>query len=278
MAVDEWLLTQVMGDGGGSLAGVGESHGGVGRLEGVVGVSGERCPLWLRLYTWRPGAITFGRNQREDATLDWKQVGGTPVIRRVTGGRALYHDKSELTYAVAADLGALEGTVLGGSIAQTGQVISEALVMFLQARGLESQYMRHSSSDNARPDFFHKAPCFASHARHEIKSAAGKVVASAQRRVGRALLQHGAIKIGGVVRHPALGMIGECEECASQSVTEEILEVDSARLVRAFERVLGIDFECRPLGRDEAKQVRGRRDLVRKKRLVLREVLNSCGT
>lgn len=250
MAVDEWLLAQVMR-------------------------TNTECPLWLRLYSWRPGAITFGRNQREQSAMDWSKVGDTAVIRRVTGGRALYHDPSELTYAIAADLEALEGTSLGGSIAQTGQVISEALVEFLRLRGLESQYMRHSSDENAQPEFFHKAPCFASHARHEIKSATGKVVASAQRRIGGVLLQHGAIKIGGIVRHAALSGIGECEEADSQSVTREIMDADGERLRSVFEQVLGIPLLCEALGEYEVRAVEKRRELVRKKRLESREILNS---
>jgi lipoate-protein ligase A len=252
MAVDEWLLGKAL-----------------------AGSDADNCAVWLRLYSWRPGAITFGRNQCAETALDWSKVGKTPVIRRVTGGRALYHDESELTYAIAADLGRLEGTPLGGSIAETGQVISEALVEFLRSRGVESQFMRHSSSENARPGFFHKAPCFASHARHEIKSAVGKVVASAQRRVGRALLQHGAIKLSGVVRHPALGGVGECEEFDCQAVTLAMVECDGARLVSSFARVLGMEFGCESLASEESEQVRHRSELVRKNRLNRREILNS---
>ncbi|MCK4573421.1 MAG: hypothetical protein KAU36_03575, partial [candidate division Zixibacteria bacterium] len=59
--------------------------------------------IMLRLYSWRPGAITFGFNQKEQTAVDCERLNGTPLIRRVTGGRALYHDPSELTYAIAVN-------------------------------------------------------------------------------------------------------------------------------------------------------------------------------
>ncbi len=158
----------------------------------------------LRLYTWRPGAITFGLNQRRDRAVDQAALGDTTLIRRVTGGRALYHDGSELTYAVVVNTDGPDDARLGGSVAQSSARIAEALTGFLARLGTESQYLRHTVQADKRPSFFHTAPCFASVARHEIVAGQRKVVASAQRRIGPALLQHGSIKIDGVAYHPAL--------------------------------------------------------------------------
>ena len=159
----------------------------------------------MRLYTWQPGAITFGVNQREEKAFDHSRVGDTPVIRRVTGGRAIYHDPSELTYAVAVHSDASPVPAWQGSRSETAASIAHMLQSFLQAVGIATDYARQSSAENARPDFFHSAPCFASHARYELLGATGKVVASAQRRLEHSFLQHGAIKFDGVAPHPALG-------------------------------------------------------------------------
>ena len=47
------------------------------------------CPgsVTLRLYTWAPGAITFGLNQKLEKAVDHDALDGCTLIRRVTGGR-----------------------------------------------------------------------------------------------------------------------------------------------------------------------------------------------
>lgn len=173
--------------------------------------------VFLRLYTWKIGTITIGFNQNQDMALDHTRCGDTPVIRRITGGRALYHDPHELTYAIAANIA--DGGIgrLSGSVSETSTVIAEALVKFIAHFGIGASYVRRSSAENSAPAFFHKAPCFASVAKYEVIGGAGKVVASAQKRVGpHAFLQHGSIKVHGVVLHPALNpevaQVGEAEQ------------------------------------------------------------------
>ncbi len=164
----------------------------------------------LRLYTWRVGTITIGYNQRRESACDWTRVGDTPVIRRVTGGRALFHDPSELTYSIALDTAAGHPShPLNSTVSQTSRLIADALASFVVAAGKPVSYVRVSSPDNARPTYFHSAPCFASRARYELADEHGKIVASAQRRIGSVLLQHGSIKLRGVAGHPALPGVGD---------------------------------------------------------------------
>ena len=144
----------------------------------------------IRLYTWKVGAITFGFNQRPESALKLEQLGDTPAIRRATGGRALYHDPGELTYSVALKDSGAVSSMTHGSVAASSAMIADVLVDFLDRIGIQSNYVKQSSRENARPEFFHKAPCFASHARHEVVTGQGKIVASAQRRVEDAILQN----------------------------------------------------------------------------------------
>ncbi len=164
------------------------------------------CPelIAVHLYTWSRGTITFGLNQRVRKAVDHSRLGGTLLIRRITGGRALYHEPSELTYAIAASDIALLGRDDSPSGGGVGKRIAEGLSAFLKDQGILTEYVRQTSGGSNRPDYFHTAPCFDSRARHELVTAGHKIVASAQRRIGPVMLQHGAIKLAGVARHPAL--------------------------------------------------------------------------
>ena len=198
--------------------------------------------LIARLYTWSPGAITFGRNQREDSALNWTKVGETPVIRRVTGGRAVYHDPDELTYALVVNPHAPERRHLAGSVARTSSLFSKALREFLQSLGLAPDIVQRSSSRDAAPDFFHKAPCFESTARHELVQGGAKVVASAQRQVQGVILQHGSIKIHGLAPHQALDLPGA--PSGQRGVAGPLRPAVAApRFVDSLNRVLGVDLQ-----------------------------------
>jgi len=163
----------------------------------------EAVPLQLRLYTWQPGAITIGLNQAYERAVDRRQLGQTALIRRVTGGRAIYHDESELTYSIAVNTD-LAPAVLAQSLSDSSAVISEILREFVRAAGREAKIAHKSSGASRQSVRTQTAPCFESVARHELMSGDEKIVASAQRRIGPAYLQHGAIKLGGLAHHPAL--------------------------------------------------------------------------
>lgn len=202
MAFDEWLFSRALA---------------------------RKGSIYLRLYTWQPGAITFGFNQRSETALDFDRLDGTPVVRRITGGRALYHDPSELTYSIVVNAENLPVPSLSGTLSKTSEVIALALASFLKNLSIETSYVRKSSPSDMQPDYFHKAPCFASAARHELLAGNRKIVASAQKRLGMSMLQHGSIKLHGVVSHAALGSVGEVSNGRLQAVGHKAFK-DFARL------------------------------------------------
>ena len=57
----------------------------------------------LRLYAWDPPTLSFGRNEPALRRYDRAAIAarGLAVVRRPTGGRAVWHHR-EVTYAVAA--------------------------------------------------------------------------------------------------------------------------------------------------------------------------------
>ena len=154
--------------------------------------SGEGSPV-LRLFRWRPWAVSLGYNQSA-ADIDAARcaAGGIDVVRRPTGGRAILH-ADELTYSIVMPAGRR-------SILQVYNEISTALVRGLAIYGVDVALQK------SQPDFAKEyrsassVPCFASSARYEIEWRGRKLVGSAQRRfggpAGDVVLQHGSILCG----------------------------------------------------------------------------------
>jgi lipoate-protein ligase A len=65
-------------------------------------VSRGDSPPTLRFYGWKPKAISLGYFQGARQELDIKACAakGVDIVRRITGGGAVFHD-SELTYSIA---------------------------------------------------------------------------------------------------------------------------------------------------------------------------------
>ncbi len=218
MAFDEWLFEQALRD---------------------------RELTAFRLYTWKPGAITIGLNQRAETALDWQAVGDTVVIRRATGGRALYHDPSELTYSVILGAVAANRLRAGKTISHVSARLAEGLAGFLARQGVGAEFVRRSGPVDQRPVASHTAPCFASVARYELMSGGRKVVASAQRHVGDTVLQHGSIKMSGVAPHPALAGIGDRSGPVSvfQSIDYEWLKLTACEFFATMAETIGAEWE-----------------------------------
>lgn len=196
--------------------------------------------VYVRLYTWEPGAITIGLNQRQEVAVDWNLVGATPVIRRITGGRALYHDPSECTYSLAVGSSAARGSGLAGSVSHASSRIAMALAAFLSAVGLSAEYAPVSTPEDATRLVGQKAACFASTARHELTANGRKIVASAQRRIGDCFLQHGSIKLAGIANHPALRGIHTRTESILQPLEREEFDAIASHFVVALAQGLGL--------------------------------------
>ncbi|MEM4704247.1 MAG: biotin/lipoate A/B protein ligase family protein [Candidatus Bathyarchaeia archaeon] len=63
-------------------------------------------PNTLRLYGWNPPAVSIGKfqNMQNEVQVENCRKQGVDVVRRITGGGAVYHaSKDEITYSVIAD-------------------------------------------------------------------------------------------------------------------------------------------------------------------------------
>ncbi|HCP34453.1 MAG TPA: hypothetical protein DIT94_08705, partial [Deltaproteobacteria bacterium] len=66
-----------------------------------------KTPIF-RLYSWQRPTLSLGRNEKidEGINLDSCRKQRIPLIRRMTGGKAVLHH-SDLTYAIIGELGDL---------------------------------------------------------------------------------------------------------------------------------------------------------------------------
>lgn len=229
--------------------------------------------ILFRLYTWEIGTITFGFNQRQQTALDFTKLEGTPVIRRITGGRAVYHDISELTYSVAFNTAQPGADGLRGSTAQTSERIARMLSRFLSHVGFAAGWVRTSAAENSRPDYFHKAACFASHAKYELVAGGAKIVASARRDYSGAALQHGAIKLNGLASHPALHNIEAISASHLKSIDLSVLNDMAGRFSDAAGEELNIVARRSEPAATECRAIYLRSALVRESPLDKRELI-----
>ena len=197
----------------------------------------ESC-FFLRLYSWSPGGITIGVNQNEHKAIEFDNLNKTPVIRRITGGRAIYHDESELTYSLVVKNNQISDSRYL-NILNTD--ITKALMLFLKEVDIGSEFVKKSSRSNAIKGFFHKAPCFDSFAKYEITSNSQKIIASAQRKFGNVILQHGSIKINGIVKHPAID-IATNNSIDYQQVTDVEFRIAASEMQKAFEKQFSLCY------------------------------------
>lgn len=147
----------------------------------------------LRVYQWCPFTISIGYHQKlEEIDLEKCQQEGVDVVRRPTGGRAIFH-AHEVTYSVIIPK---KNAGYQKSTLDIYNQISTALVVGLQELGMPVILERLENHD---PEFAHykdRFACFAASAKYEIHCQGKKLVGSAQRRFENALLQHGSIILG----------------------------------------------------------------------------------
>jgi lipoate-protein ligase A len=140
---------------------------------------------YLRLYRWHPPALSVGRNQQS-------RFDGIPVVRRPTGGQAVWHER-EVTYAVAAPI------AMFGSLRNAYCEIHKRLAVALRSLGVDAVLAGRQA---VRPPPSGRPPsCFAVAVGGEILVAGKKLVGSAQVRRGDAFLQHGSILLAGAQKY-----------------------------------------------------------------------------
>ncbi len=215
-------------------------------------------PPTVRFFAWAPPTVSLGYGQPLDGQVDVAACRrlGVGVVRRPTGGSAIYHDgpERELTYSVVAaaeDIG-------GGArdLLYSYQWIGRALAAGLRVLGAPVEMIGVARHDDAMPAF-----CFARTGSCEIELGGKKVVGSAQRRYGSAFLQHGAVLLGidvprvhqlfPTTTDPLATLTTLAAALGHQPKFDDV----AAALAAAFEREHGLDLRPDGLTGEEAVTV-----------------------
>ncbi len=179
----------------------------------------EIAPPTLRFFCWDPPTISLGYGQRLDGVnVEACRQLGVGLVRRPTGGSAIYHDtlEREVTYSVVARAGDFDGS---GDLLETYRWIGEGLTAGLRRLGVPAEMVSVKPSDpSAMPAF-----CFARTGSYEVEVAGRKLVGSAQRRQGGAFLQHGSVLLSADVARLRLLFPQEGDPLSGMTTLEEML-------------------------------------------------------
>lgn len=152
-------------------------------------MAGETPPT-LRVYSWRPPAVSLGHFQRAEKTVkpDACRELGIAVVRRPTGGRAILHTSDEITFSIitsAARLGARG--VMDCYRRLAGGIIAALGLLGVEARLVERAGPSSKGAASRDP------ACFAVKARCDLVVGEHKLVGSAQVQRQGFLLQQNSL-------------------------------------------------------------------------------------
>lgn len=143
-------------------------------------------PPTLRVFRWRQPSISLGRFQSIEREIESErcQQLGVDLVRRPTGGRAVYH-RDEFTYSIV--IGKQYG-VPSGVVAAYAH-LAQGLLSALQGLGVQAELSDERVSKQP------SAACFASSTQADLTSGGFKLVGSAQVWKEDALLQQGSLPL-----------------------------------------------------------------------------------
>jgi lipoate-protein ligase A len=143
-------------------------------------------PRTVRVYQWDPGTLSLGYGT-DPADVDWEacERRGIDVVRRPTGGGAIYHDTAgDVSYGVAAPADELPGDLM-----ETYELLCEPLLDACRRLGVDAGF-----ADEPREALFEPA-CYlrAIDPAHDVTVANRKLSGNAQYRRRDSVVQHGSL-------------------------------------------------------------------------------------
>ncbi|HEX9022984.1 MAG TPA: lipoate--protein ligase family protein [Geobacteraceae bacterium] len=217
----------------------------------------ERSLPILRIYGWEPPALSLGRFQKAHEVLDRERCGreGVVVVRRITGGGVIYHG-GELTYSLVCAPHHLPPVA---SIKESFRVLTSFIMRFYAGLGMVPRYALDDCPAGAA--LGERTPfCFAGRESYDIMIDGRKIGGNAQRRLKRAIFQHGSIPVenhiprgAAFLRDPPAG-IGEKSGALRDLGVESSLGMLRARLADAFRESFAATFREEGLSAAESAQ------------------------
>jgi lipoate-protein ligase A len=171
-------------------------------------VGDGKAPSTLRFYQWAPPAVSLGKGQAVIVDRARCAADGVDVVRRPTGGWAIFHT-DELTYSVAAHA---EDPVVAGPLLEAYKQISAGLIAGLGRLGLVADLAPPLQSA-AKAGLL---ACFEVPYNNEITVGGMKLMGSAQARAQRRLMQHGSLPLMGDVGRVADYLLASDDDAREQ--------------------------------------------------------------
>lgn len=106
----------------------------------LINCSKGKSPNTIRLYEWLPSAVSIGYFQNPKAEVDLEKCKeeGIDVVRRITGGGAVFHDNmGEVTYSLIASE---EERIIPKDILRSYQMICGCIIEGLLSLGVEASF------------------------------------------------------------------------------------------------------------------------------------------
>jgi lipoate-protein ligase A len=188
---------------------------------------------YLRTYGWLVPTLSLGYFQRHsqvEADPRWLAV---PLVRRASGGGAIWHDH-ELTYAVV--LSAQHPMARRSALLYRSVHAAIALALREQALDARPRYhIERRASEHTQRAAERPFLCFADRDPEDLVEGGSKVVGSAQRRKAGAILQHGSILLRAAAKTPEFPGISDLVPVSSDPL--EWSEPVRNQIARALELV-----------------------------------------
>lgn len=165
-------------------------------LDEAIAISVRKggSPPTLRLYGWDIPSVSIGYSQKiSDIDSNYCKKKGIPIVRRLTGGRAILHN-NEITYSFSTRT---DNELFSKGLRDSYRKISKAFIIFLSKIGLSPEVRLSRNIRYSSPITRHSRStlCFESVSYGEITINNKKITGSAQKRWTDGLLQQGSIPI-----------------------------------------------------------------------------------
>jgi len=208
----------------------------------MIHVAQNKSPPTIRLYGWRPPAVSIGYFQglEEEIDLNMCKELGVDYIRRITGGGAVFHD-SEVTYSFAIHE---MNSLIPKNVLDSYKVICSGIIEGLKDLEIEANFVPLN----------------------DILVNGKKISGSAQTRRNHAILQHGTVlmdtdvaKMFSILKVPSEKLKDKLISDVKERVTsiKQVLSKDvrfedvCSALAGGFERSLDIELALSELSETE---------------------------
>ena len=143
-------------------------------------------PRTVRVYRWKPSTLSLGyRQPASDVDWDWCADAGVDVVRRPTGGGAIYHDSAgDISYSIVAPAAELPGDLM-----ETYGMLCEPVLEAFRRMGVDADFAAEPKGS------LHYPSCYLRDVNpaHDVLAGGRKVSGNAQYRTRDAVIQHGSL-------------------------------------------------------------------------------------